>query len=135
MQRKSAGRQSNRSVVDSLAPTGFSPADENYSANMVWRQQAAGATQQAIAQEIGWSREAVCNYTSLAKIGPRAWAIIGTTFALGATAPADDVVPSPGTVVPISSERLLSDIVALTPDQQLELAALTANHSPPGRPG
>ena len=72
-------------------------------AEMVWRKLAAGATQQAIADEFGWSREAVRNYAGLAKIDRRAWSVIGTAFQSGAAAQEEDAVPSVGTTVPFTA--------------------------------
>lgn len=90
-------------------------------AEMVWRKQTAGATQQAIADELGWSREAVRNYANLAKIDAQAWTAIGTTYQSPSSARSDDAVPSFGTDVPFT-ENLLRLIVPLTAAQQLELA-------------
>lgn len=89
-------------------------------AEMVWRKADAGATQQAIADELGWSREKVRNYSFLSKISSDAWGIVGTTLTGAAAAHGDDAVPSVGTSVPFT-EGLLRDIVPLAAAQQTEL--------------
>ena len=90
-------------------------------AEMVWRKVAGGATQQVIAEELGWSRSAVAHYVALQAITAEAWAVVVPTFGIGLATPADDegtlIVPT-GTIF---SERLLRDILTLTADQQLEL--------------
>jgi DNA modification methylase len=89
-------------------------------AELVWRRLAEGATQQAVADGLGWSREAVRNYAALGKVAPEAWKIVGTTIRERGSAPEDGAVPDAGTTVPIT-ERLLRDILALRPAQQVEL--------------
>jgi DNA modification methylase len=104
----------NRASEDALPMSFFDYAE------MVWRKHAAGATQQVIAEEMGWSREAVRNYAGLAKIDRRAWSVIGTAFQSGAAAQEEDAVPSVGTTVPFT-EGLLRNILFLTAAQQLDL--------------
>jgi hypothetical protein len=67
------------------------------------RDQQAGSGAQAIAEEMGWSREAARNYAGLAKIDRRAWSVIGTAFRSGAAAQEEDAVPSVGTTVPFTA--------------------------------
>jgi DNA modification methylase len=95
-------------------------------AEMVWRKQAAGATQQAIAEEMGWSRGAVSNYAALKMIAPAAWATIATTFQRTAAPPENDAVAENATTVAnqatdVFTERLVRVILPLTGDQQLDL--------------
>ena len=89
-------------------------------AEMVWRKQAAGATQQAVADELGWSREKVRDYATLSKIDSRAWKVAGATFQTTTLAQGDDAAPSLGASAPFT-EGLLRVITLLSPDQQLEL--------------
>ena len=48
-------------------------------AELVWRRLAEGATQQAVADGLGWSREAVKDYAALRKIDAEAWCVVGAT--------------------------------------------------------
>lgn len=92
-------------------------------AELVWKRLADGQTQQAVADSIGWSREAVKNYAALQKIDSEAWAVVGTSFLN--IVPDDEIecVPSNGTGVPKTpfSENLLRNILDLEPAQQLDL--------------
>jgi predicted transcriptional regulator len=88
-------------------------------AEMVWRKQAAGATQQAIAEELGWSRSAVADYAALRKIAPEAWSVVAT-FQAGALSRGEDDATSVVAAATFT-ENLLRAIVPLTAEQQLEL--------------
>ena len=86
-----------------------------------------GQTQQAVANAIGWSREAVRNYANLQKIDEDAWAVVGTAFQSIVPDTGKDDVPSSGTTVPNPfTEGLLRNILDLLPDQQLDLARFAA---------
>ena len=88
-------------------------------AEMVWRKQAAGATQQAIADELGWSRSAIADYAALRKITADAWNVVATFQANALSRGEDDATAS---VAPATfTENLLRSIVSLTAAQQLEL--------------
>lgn len=89
-------------------------------AEMVWRKQDADVTQKAIAEELGWSREKVRDFATLAKIDRRAWEVVGATFRVGAAAQDEDIAPSFGATAPFT-EGLLRNILFLTADQQLDL--------------
>ncbi|MGD9729880.1 MAG: site-specific DNA-methyltransferase [Nitrospiraceae bacterium] len=103
-------------------------------AELVWRRLDAGETQQAVADAIGWSREAVRNYASMAKIAKEAWAIVGTTIRDVVPSGEDGAVPEFGSGVPFS-ENLLRCILPLTADQQVELVRrLARGKCQKGRP-
>lgn len=89
-------------------------------AEMVWRRLAEGSTQQALADELGWSRELVGKYAALKKIAPEAWRVIGTTFQADQSVRSDGGVPADGTSVPFT-ESLLREITDLDAVQQLDL--------------
>ncbi|MGB5832683.1 MAG: hypothetical protein WBG92_11925 [Thiohalocapsa sp.] len=80
---------------------------------LVWRRLDAGQTQQAVADGIGWSREAAKNSAALRKIDIAAWAIVGTTFTDIVPNEEEWNVPGNGTGVPGSpfSENLLRNIL------------------------
>jgi site-specific DNA-methyltransferase (adenine-specific) len=88
-------------------------------AEMVWRKQDAGATQKAVAEEMGWSRSAVADYGALRKITPEAWSIVAT-FQVAAVSQSEDVATS-NVATATFTEGLLRNILFLTPDQQLDL--------------
>lgn len=98
----------------------------------------AGETQQAVADAIGWSREAVRNYASMAKIAKEAWAIVGTTIRDVVPSGEDGAVPEFGSGVPFS-ENLLRSILPLNADQQVDLVRRLARwdetHAPKRRIG
>jgi site-specific DNA-methyltransferase (adenine-specific)/modification methylase len=94
-------------------------------AETVWRK-LEDATQQEVADEMGWSRSYVKQYAALQKLDSEAWEVIGTTCRENALVPADCSVPTNGTAVPFT-ERLLRDIVTLTSRQQLELVTELAD--------
>ena len=89
-------------------------------AEMVWRKQAAGATQQAIAEELGWSRSAVADYAALRKIAPEAWSVVATS-GRPEMSPAEAVATDVVATATNFSERLLREVLQLRPDQQLDL--------------
>ncbi|MBF0160025.1 MAG: ParB N-terminal domain-containing protein [Magnetococcales bacterium] len=89
-------------------------------AEMVWRKVGSGQTQQAVADEMGWTREKVAQFYQLQKICPEAWFVVVTTFQSGVTNDDKDDVTNLVTSVTFT-ENLLRSIVQLTPPQQLEL--------------
>jgi hypothetical protein len=99
-------------------------------AELIWRMLATGAgegkTQQAVADELGWSREKVRNYAALQSIDAKAWEIVGTTVRDFGSAQSASDEPSPGTTVPTFTEGLLRVLPPLLPDQQFELCRLLA---------
>lgn len=97
-------------------------------AEFVWARIADGMTQVQIAELLGWSREHVKDYVALQKISPTAWTIIGATINAHADATSDHVAPMTGATAPFT-ERLLRDILPLTPEQQHELVQKLADGS------
>lgn len=104
----------NRASEDSLPMTFVDEAE------LLRRRLDGGSTQQALADEMGWSREKVKNYSALSKICKEAWEIVGTTISELVTVRELGDVPSNGTGVPFT-ENLLRSIIQLEPAQQLEL--------------
>lgn len=95
-------------------------------AELIWRKLAEdGVTQQKIADELGWTQPQVAQYRALQKICGEAWGVITafrqTVIEENKIAVIEDIT----TVISDSpfSERLLRDILDLTPDQQLALCA------------
>jgi hypothetical protein len=74
-----------------------------------------GQTQQAIADELGWSRGQVSNYVLLQKIDPKAWAIIATTVRDSELPRYSDDVATSATGVARFTENLLRVLPPLTP--------------------
>ncbi|MEO5334166.1 MAG: hypothetical protein H7839_19305 [Magnetococcus sp. YQC-5] len=89
-------------------------------AELVWRKLEAGQTQQAVADELGWSRGQISQYAMLESISKEAWEIIATTFQKTVAVNVDGVVAENATTVAFT-ERLLRDITPLNSIQQLEL--------------
>jgi hypothetical protein len=73
--------------------------------------------QQAVADDLGWSRENVKNHAALQKIDIKAWQIVGTAVRESNLVRESDDVPSGGTAVPFT-ERLLRVLPPLLPEQQ-----------------
>jgi hypothetical protein len=126
-----AAHERNRVAVNALPETFVDHAEE------IWAMLAEGKTQQAVADELNgnnaesgkkdnWSRESVRNYSALQNICPEAWNIIVTEFQK--MVPTDENQPVTKNVTAVTfSERLLRDIVCLTPAQQIELVTDLAN--------
>ena len=89
-------------------------------AEMVWRKQDADLTQKAIAEELGWSRSAVADYGALRKITPEAWSVVATS-GRPEMSPSEGVATDVVATATAFSERLLREILQLTPAQQLDL--------------
>lgn len=89
-------------------------------AELVWNRLNDGQTQQAVADGIGWSREAVKDYAVLRKIGREAWVVVGASFSGSAPNEEIEEAPSNGATAPFTA-RILREILDLTADQQLEL--------------
>jgi site-specific DNA-methyltransferase (adenine-specific) len=104
----------NRASEDALPMTFVDEAE------LIWRKLEKGQTQQAVADDLGWSREKVTKYSGLSKICFDAWQIVGTTFRDAPLVQEGDAVPNFGTTVPFT-EGCLRHIVQLEPAQQLEL--------------
>jgi hypothetical protein len=79
-------------------------------AETIWRLLGTGQTQQAVADELGWSREKVKVYASLQDIDERAWQIVGTTVRDSGVVQENGDVPQSGTTVPFT-EGLLRVLV------------------------
>lgn len=89
-------------------------------AELVWRRLGDGLTQQALADEIGWTRGAVSNYAALQKIDSDAWKVVATHSQENAMPQADEAVATSATTVAFT-EGLLRDIISLQPEQQVDL--------------
>lgn len=96
-------------------------------AEFIWARLESGETQQAIAEVLGWSREKVKDYAALHKICPPAWEYIGATFEKTASFSEEGVAPTIGATAPFT-ERLLREILLLTPAQQMELVTELATN-------
>lgn len=95
-------------------------------AELIWKMLGEGKTQQAVADELGWSREKVRNFAALHAIDKKAWGIVGTTVRDFDLAQPDGDVPSAGTNVPNFTEGLLRVLPPLLPEQQHELCRTLA---------
>ncbi len=89
-------------------------------AEMVWRKLADGTTQQAIADELGWSKQKANDYANLKRIVQAAWEVVSATFRTLADVASADAADTKSAAADFT-EGLLRCIVALTPAQQLEL--------------
>lgn len=90
-------------------------------AELVWRKlNGGGATQQAVADELGWSKQQAHQYANLQKLSEDAWRVVSTTVRETGGQPTSGEVDGKSTAVDFS-ERLLREIVPLLPAQQLEL--------------
>lgn len=94
-------------------------------AELIWRKLAEdGVTQQKVADELGWGRVDVARYKALEclKTGG-AWDVIVPTFQEMGTSDKEDegTTNVPTGTNHVFTERLLRDILDLTPDQQLAL--------------
>ncbi|WP_165943345.1 DNA modification methylase [Roseicella aquatilis] len=89
-------------------------------AEMVWRKQAAGVTQKAIADELGWSSQKTNDYANLKRIAPEAWEVVSATLREMAETTTGEVAETKSATADFS-ERLLREITALAAHQQLDL--------------
>ena len=89
-------------------------------AEMVWRKQAAGATQKAIGEELGWSSQKTNDYANLKRIAPQAWNQISATLAMDAEVEQGDAADRKSATADFT-EGLLRNIVFLSDEQQIEL--------------
>lgn len=102
-------------------------------AELVWWMIKQGQTQPQIAEEMGWNLNKVKKLSMLQGISPEAWELVVPTFQEVGT---DDEESLGTKLVPTGTftERLLRDIVPLTPAQQLELVTdLATNKIQKGR--
>jgi DNA methylase len=93
-------------------------------AELIW-QMLKDKAQQAVADELGWSRGAVSNYAALQEIDEKAWTIIATTVRDFRVPPDSEVVALSATAVAFT-ERLLRVLPPLAAEQQYELCRLLA---------
>ncbi len=77
---------------------------------------------------LGWTRTKVANYKALEDIHKDAWETVVTTFQKVVTTEDENVVTQNVTTVTFS-ERLLRNILDLTPDQQQELVTKLAKNN------
>jgi len=99
-------------------------------AELVWRKLDAGQTQQAVADELGWTdpsrpdsgRVRVAQAASMRKLDAKAWDVV-TAVTRGVMASQDEAVTDREVVF---TENLLRSILALTPAQQLDLVTRLA---------
>jgi hypothetical protein len=80
-------------------------------AELVWRKLADGQTQQAVADEMGWTRERVRDYAALQKISSETWTVIGATFRKIAPNEADGCAPNFGASAPFTEGRIRDEIL------------------------
>jgi hypothetical protein len=93
----------------------------------VWARLDAGATQQAVADGIGWSRAQVSQYAMLKNLADEAWKVVATGFSFPvATDAAEDVATIATGVASQFSENLLRNILPLRRKQQIELCRALA---------
>ena len=104
----------NRVSTNALPETFVDHAEE------IWDLLAIGKTQQVVADEMGWSRDKVKNYSALKKVNGSAWKSIGTAIRESVPISNLDVVPSKGTGVPIT-ESLLRNILNLNNSHQSKI--------------
>jgi SAM-dependent methyltransferase len=94
-------------------------------AELVWARLDAGATQQAVADGIGWSRDLVARYSALKKIHSEAWAVVtGLVTSVTIDVTGDSNANSDEGEKSVTSqftEGLLRNILDLTAPQQLDL--------------
>lgn len=111
-------RQANE-ATETLIPTTF--VDD---AELVWQLSGEKIIQAEIANilGLGWTREKVAHYNRLDQIDKKAWGVIVTTVDRMVTESDDSMVTLPVTTVTFS-ERLLREVIPLTPAQQLELVS------------
>jgi DNA methylase/ParB-like nuclease domain len=96
---------------------------------LVWRLQTTGKTLEVIADIQGWKSFQIAGYyAQLKRIVPEGWALISTTFQAKDPLPDNELVEESSTTVEEKrspfNERILREIVHLTPSQQLELIKL-----------
>lgn len=103
-------------------------------AELVWRRLDAGETQQAVADALGWSRGRVSQFAMMHDIAADAWSVVATTIRGAGLLHDDDGVADIATTVAFT-EGLLRSIIALRPDQQVELVRrLARGKCSKGRP-
>ena len=92
---------------------------------LVWARLAAGQTQQAVADGIGWSRSAVRDYAGLQQIDADAWEVVGATFSDFAPTDETEHAPTNGATAPSPfTEGLLRNILDLQSAQQIDLCQI-----------
>jgi len=104
----------NRVSTNALPETFVDHAEE------IWGMLADGKTQQQTADDMGWSRDKVKNYSALKKVNESAWESIGTAIRGSVPISNLDVVLSKGTGVPIT-ESLLRNILNLNDSHQSKI--------------
>jgi hypothetical protein len=81
-------------------------------AETIWRLIGTGQTQQAVADELGWSRDRVAKFAALQTIDQNAWAIVTANIRDSMCRPESDVTTD---VTPVTfSENLLRVLVPLS---------------------
>ena len=84
-----------------------------------------GKTRQAVADELGWTKQQVQQYASMQRIDPKAWELVTTTVRDFGGQPLEGAVDGQTTVV-VFTERLLRVLPPLLPEQQHELCQTLA---------
>jgi DNA modification methylase len=111
---RQAAHERNRVAGNALPETFVDHAEE------IWAMLAEGKTQQAVAEEIGWSIDKIKKYCALEKISPVAWSRIVTEFqslgTIDGNVDGTEKVPN-GTI----TEGLLRNILPLTEFHQLAI--------------
>lgn len=111
---RKAAHERNRVASNALPETFVDHAEE------IWRMLSTGMTQQQVADELGWSREKVRNYSNLENISPVAWDALAREIQNGVPSGSDGAVPQFGTPVPFT-ENLLRNILDLTEYHQVAI--------------
>lgn len=109
-----AAHRRNEAAENNLSMTFVDDAVE------IWELLSEGKTQQQVADEKGWSRTAVLNYSRLQSIYKGAWEIVDTEVKRNAMTRIRLDVSNNDTTVSFT-EGLLRSILPLTPDHQHEL--------------
>lgn len=88
-------------------------------AELVWRK-LEGMTQQAVADELGWSRTSIANYAQLSNINGIAWKSIVAAVTNSVTVASSSDREESGKAVTFT-EFMLRDIIPFHPTQQTDL--------------
>lgn len=91
-------------------------------------------TQVKVAKMLGWSTDSVQDYAALRKIDSQAWGIVTATFEKDPQGEEKSMAVSE-TAMAVFTERLLRNILSLTPEQQLELVNERVKDSKAFTPG
>jgi hypothetical protein len=85
---------------------------------MIWRLLGTGQTQQAVADELGWTRTQIANYAALRAVDERAWNIVVTTVCDFAVSREDGAVTESVTAVKKRAPRLSPTYKAMSESER-----------------